>query len=171
MADLPRETAAGGPSDRDAAVAAYFQWNSDGLVGAVSALSSAAILLAFAMLDRLADAGLGYASRTVHLVLMALAVALAAPVGLRNRRAMLALRPMTFGIALACLGMPAFGWRLIPPAPGVTAHLPAFAVILAIVAFVPAAGVLAATRGPRWQAFRAYCRTPSVWNRPRDTPA
>jgi hypothetical protein len=151
---------------REAAVAQYFRWNADGLVQAISGLGSAAILLTFAMADRLADTGLGYRSPGIHLVLVGLAFALAAPVGLRERHAMLALRPIAGALALACLLVPTVGWRFIPPAPGVTAHLPGIVIGLAVAAFIPAACVTASTFGRHWQAFLAYCRAPSVWNGP-----
>lgn len=81
---------------------------------------------------------------------------------------MLALRPVAGAAALACLVVPAVGWRLVPPARGATAHLPAIVVVLAVVAFVPAACVFGSTFGQRWRDFLAYCRTRSVWSRPRD---
>ena len=145
----------------------YFRWNSDGVVQAVSALGSAAILLAFAMADRLADTGLGYGSRAFHVVLVGLAVALAAPVGFRERHAMLALRPVAGAVALACVLVPIVGRRLVPPVPGITSHLPGIVVVLAVAAFIPAACVIASTFSPRWRAFLAYCRAPSVWSGPR----
>ena len=147
-------------------MAEYFRWNADGLVQAVSGLSAAAILLTFAMVDRLADTGLGYDSHQTHLLLVAMAVVVAAPVGLRERHAMLALRLIAGIVAVVCLLVPIIGWRLIPPAHGTTAHLPAIVVVLAAAAFAAAICVFASTFGERWQAFLAYSRRKSVWSMP-----
>ncbi len=155
-------------NSRDRAVADYFRWNADGVVQAVSLLGSAAVLLTFAMLDRLADTGLGYGGHATHLAMLALAVALAGPIGFRERHTMLALRPIMGAMALACCLVPTVGWLVIRPTQGVTAHLPIACIVLAVLAFIPAASVLAVTSRERWQVFLDYCRAPSMWSRPRD---